>query len=415
MNIFISKPSQISSSAIHLPASKSESNRALIIQALASYQSNTNIHLENLSAARDTQTLIRLLKSEDQILDVIDAGTTMRFLTAYLAITQQNKILTGTPRMCERPIHILVNALKDLGFEINYLGKTDFPPIEIVPSKNNIKHEIHILASVSSQYISALLMIAPLLPQGLRLILEGAVNSKPYIEMTLHQMAFFGIQCTWAENCIEILPQKYESKHYFVESDWSGASYWYSLVALSDDTTLELIGLKADSLQGDSVIQHLMLDFGVKTEFTEKGVLISKQSDFKFEKEKILIDFKDCPDLAQTIIALCSILHIKGEFTGLESLRIKETDRIAALQNEIQKFGVVLSEPKTGVWQLDFEEKIIDSTISIQTYDDHRMAMAFAPLALKYDLEIENTDVVRKSYPSFWDDLGKLGFGMRLL
>jgi 3-phosphoshikimate 1-carboxyvinyltransferase len=391
---------------IQLASSKSESNRALIINALSGFKGD----LQNLSSARDTQTMIRLLKSEDPIADVIDAGTTMRFLTAYFAATGQTKTMTGTPRMCERPIGILVEALKTIGAEIDYLKQEGYPPLQIHGLGEQKNNEVTIRGDVSSQYISALTMIAPTLPQGLKIHLTGELGSIPYIKMTLAQMKAFGVEAEadWENKVISIAPQAYAPTSYKVESDWSGASYWYSIVALStfEDTRVELLGLKENSLQGDSAIVDIMTQLGVKSTFTADGVLLTK-----IPAQKTLDwDFTNCPDLAQTVAVTCVAKGIEATFTGIESLKIKETDRILALQNELKKFGGSLTEVITNtaykVSGSGFEFGSNDITIA--TYDDHRMAMAFAPLAMLTDVTIEEPHVVVKSYPSFWDDLKKV-------
>lgn len=409
-NLSIKQSKVLQNSKIDLPSSKSESNRALIIQALAKYQSNTKIDLKNISTARDTQTMLRLLESQDNILDVLDAGTTMRFLTAYLTITNQEKTLTGTVRMQERPIKILVEALQSLGFQIDYLKNEGFPPIQIkkVDFKNIQKSKLSIPANISSQYISALLMIAPLLPNGLVLELEGKISSRPYIQMTLDLIEKFAVNYTWNNNLISISKQNYKTQTYQIESDWSGASYWLSLVALSENLKLELIGLRENSLQGDKAIIDLMQNFGVKSIFTKEGLEIEKvKQDFS---SNVKIDFSNCPDLAQTVFVVCTALKIKLEAKGLESLRIKETDRIEALKQELAKFGGKVTEKKQ-TWFLEFDESVeIKKPVFINTYEDHRMAMAFAPLASYFDLIIENPSVVNKSYPSFWEDWEKVGF-----
>jgi 3-phosphoshikimate 1-carboxyvinyltransferase len=407
-NILLRKSTSPFDVKIALASSKSESNRALIINALAKDSSE---NLVNLSTARDTQTMIRLLQSTDQTADVIDAGTTMRFLTAYFTATNQNKIMTGTPRMCERPIGILVDALRTLGAEIEYLAKEGYPPLHIKGFPKQITSEITIRGDVSSQYISALLMIAPSLPQGLTINLTGDLGSIPYIKMTLEQMRAFGVEyvANWEEKLIKVLPSTYLSTVYKIESDWSGASYWYSIVALSafENTQVELLGLKENSLQGDSDIANIMSHLGVKSIFTENGVLLTKIP----AKTKLNWDFTNCPDLAQTVAVTCAAKGIEAVFTGIESLKIKETDRVLALQNELKKFGGDLVEiEKNETYQVCSNQSIssINYPISIKTYDDHRMAMAFAPLAMLMDVTIEEPNVVVKSYPSFWDDIKKV-------
>lgn len=402
-NILLRKSTSPFNVKIALASSKSESNRALIINALANFSGD----LQNLSTARDTQTMIRLLKSTDQTADVIDAGTTMRFLTAYFAATNQNKIMTGTPRMCERPIGILVDALRSIGAEIDYLKKEGYPPLHIKGFSEQKSNEVTIRGDVSSQYISALLMIAPTLPQGLTIKLIGELGSIPYIKMTLEQMKAFGVNydANWEQKIIKILPDIYQSTTYKIESDWSGASYWYSIVALSEfeDTQVELLGLKENSLQGDSDIVNIMSHLGVKSTFTENGVFLTKIP----AKKTLCWDFTNCPDLAQTVAVTCAAKHIEATFTGIESLKIKETDRIVALQNELQKFGGELIEVVKNTEYLVRKSAVQSPkyTVTIATYDDHRMAMAFAPLAMLMDVVIEEPNVVVKSYPSFWEDL----------
>ena len=393
---------------IALASSKSESNRALIINALAKDSSQ---NLLNLSTARDTQTMIRLLQSTDQTADVIDAGTTMRFLTAYFTATNQNKIMTGTPRMCERPIGILVDALRTLGADIEYIAKDGFPPLHIKGFSEQKTSEVTIRGDVSSQYISALLMIAPILPQGLTIHLTGDLGSIPYIKMTLEQMRSFGVSyaANWEEKTIKISPSAYQSTVYKIESDWSGASYWYSIVALSafESTQVELLGLKENSLQGDSDIVKIMNHLGVKSIFTDEGVLLSKIP----AETTLNWDFTNCPDLAQTVAVTCAAKGIEATFTGIESLKIKETDRVLALQNELKKFGGDLIEVEKNIKYKVVPNQSVTSNqspVTIATYDDHRMAMAFAPLAMLMDVTIEEPNVVVKSYPSFWEDIKKV-------
>jgi 3-phosphoshikimate 1-carboxyvinyltransferase len=387
---------------IQLASSKSESNRSLIIQAL----SNEKIELHNLSEARDTQTMMRLLKSNEQELNVLDAGTTMRFLIAYCTVAKPGKVLRGTPRMHERPVKLLVDALTKLGASIQYLHNEGYPPIRVEGLPQGQKQAaISIRGDVSSQYISALLMIAPTLSQGLKLTLEGKIGSRPYIAMTLGLMQRFGIQYLWEGNVITIAPQNYGKGSYTIESDWSGASYWYSLVALAEDAEVKLLGLRKDSLQGDIAIVEIMDKLGVTSTFDEEGVLLQK----KEAVEELAYDFSDCPDLAQTVAVTCAAKGIPCTMTGLESLYIKETDRVAALREELSKIGASLLEDKE-TWELKpgINPKKINQ-VQFHTYEDHRMAMAFAPLAALMDVVIEDPDVVVKSYPGFWKDLGQAG------
>jgi 3-phosphoshikimate 1-carboxyvinyltransferase len=402
--ILVKKQSGGIKEKIRLASSKSESNRALIINALSGFGGE----LQNLSTARDTQTMIRLLKSEDAVADVLDAGTTMRFLTAYFAVTNQTKTMTGTPRMCERPIGILVDALRSIGCEIDYLGKEGYPPTQLKGFSEQKNNEISIRGDVSSQYISALLMISPLLPNGLSINLLGDIGSIPYITMTIKQMEAFGVKVSadWDAKKLSVEAQKYQPTSYQIESDWSGASYWYSIVALAEneDVEIELLGLKENSLQGDSVIVNIMSELGVKSTFTPDGVLLQKtMANPLFEW-----DFTDCPDLAQTVAVVLVAKKIKGIFTGLESLKIKETDRVLALQNELAKIGGTLEEVEAKTRYEVNSGGSWTKTPTFETYDDHRMAMAFAPLAMILDVIIEEPGVVAKSYPSYWEDLGKI-------
>ena len=403
--ILVHPPQQPIRAEIRLASSKSESNRALIINALTHFKSV----LTNVSEARDSQTMQRLLLSEEPVADVIDAGTTMRFLTAYFAITGQTKTMTGTARMCERPIGLLVDALRTLGATINYQKNEGYPPLSLEGFKYSGVNQLRIRGDVSSQYISALLMIAPLLPEGLTIALEGEIGSRPYIEMTLHQMACFGIEyrADWPAKTITIAAQEYQPKPYAIESDWSGASYWYSLVALAEDAEVELLGLKEESLQGDSAIVQIMEHLGVQSTFTERGVLLQKTT----AAPALGWDFTHCPDLAQTVAACCAMKNIHLTLTGVESLKIKETDRIFALQQELRKLGAELLEVEPNT---TYEVKRLDAgepsgtKPSIHTYDDHRMALAFAPVGMLRPVLIEEPGVVVKSYPSFWEHLGRI-------
>lgn len=386
---------------LKLAASKSESNRALIINALAKQPG----HLKNLSEARDTKTMQNLLNETDKTWDVMDAGTTMRFLTAYAAVNGFNKVLTGTPRMQQRPIKILVDALRKIGVDIQYLKNEGYPPHEILRFDAQKTDRIQVRGDVSSQYISALAMIAPMLPEGLTIELTGKIGSRPYIEMTLALMKQFGAKVQFVDNIIHISSGPYKTGTYEIESDWSGASYWFSFVSLAHEAQVKLLGLRQDSLQGDNAIIKIMDKLGVQANFDDKGVLLTKKP-FNNVNE---LDFAHCPDLAQTVSVTLAAKGITATLTGIESLRIKETDRIAAIQNEIGKFGARLEDIGDEKWQLLPCDEI-PGKLFINTYDDHRMAMAFAPLATLTDLEIENPNVVQKSYPGFWDDMKKAGF-----
>ncbi len=392
---------------IPLPSSKSESNRALIINALAGGDID---NLSNLAEARDTQTMIRLLAdATSPIADVLDAGTTMRFLTAYYAITGSTKKMTGTARMCERPIGILVDALRSLGASIDYDNQAGYPPLQIGGFRYAGCRTLSIRGDVSSQFISAILMISPLLPEGIALQITGSLGSKPYVEMTLAQMAQFGIKASvdWTQGLIDIPAQKYSAAPFAVESDWSGASYWYSMVALSpfEDSSLELLGLKEASLQGDAAIRDIMLPLGVKSTYTGRGYLLTKCEALS----ELTWDFTDCPDLAQTISVVAAVKNIVLHLTGVESLKVKETDRVLALQNELKKLGAELREMKTNELYTVSGSFISEGIVpEIDTYDDHRMAMAFAPVGLLREIVIHEPGVVAKSYPSFWSHVDLL-------
>ncbi len=411
-NILLSfKGSKQINTEIKLTGSKSECNRALIISAL----SKGSVSVENLSVAADTVTLDKVLKtlSEEteelsaQIVDIGPAGTAMRFLTAFLSIQSGKFFLTGTERMKQRPIEILAEALKNIGADISYEENNGFPPLRISGPFKQSSATVRIKGDISSQYISALLMIAPSLPLGLTLAIEGELTSKPYVEMTLAMLAQVGIRHEWSENTITIKPQLFSTAKLYVEPDWSAASYWYAVAALADEASIFLPGLNGYSLQGDSKITEIMANFGITSQFKNGGVYLKKE--YKTLERKIF-DLKDCPDLAQTVIVVCAALGHDCTFTGLETLKIKETNRILALQTELAKIGVKLIE-KNFSYKLDCSQLHFPDQLFVSTYEDHRMAMAFAPLALKINtLEIEEKHVVEKSYPYFWDDLEKAGF-----
>ena len=388
---------------VSLPASKSESNRALIIQALCEHP----FTLHNLASARDTQTMIRLLASEGHVLDVIDAGTTMRFLTAYFAAVGRDQILTGTPRMCKRPIGLLVDALRSLGAEIEYWKQEGFPPLHIISKGGGLTGgEVSLPGNISSQFISALLMIGPVLPGGLEIQLKGKITSRPYIEMTLSLMEYFGVEAEWEDNVIKVPARSYIGKSYTIESDWSAASYWYSFVALADAGEVKLLGLRNPSRQGDSKIADLMVDFGVHTDFQGDGVLLKKVP--IADMSEVAVDFTDFPDLAQTVAVVSGATGKPIRMSGLHTLRIKETDRIAALQTELQKFNIRMTSTDDVHFRVHGDFQPYNGSVS--TYEDHRMAMAFAPLAMKQpNLLVKDPEVVQKSYPEFWDHLGEVG------
>jgi len=400
-SVTLTHPNGVLTGTINLPASKSEANRALIIAAL----SGGNSTIENLSEANDTQLLQRLLKSDAETIDAEDAGTVMRFLTAYYAVTGQKKVLTGTERMCQRPIKVLVDALRELGASIDYLKEEGYPPLQLNGFAGTGDNSLKVRSDISSQYISALLMIAPLLPDGLVLKLEGKIGSRPYIEMTLALMQHFGVSATFEENTITVPHQNYKPATFAVEPDWSAASYWYSMVALAKEADIILPGLKENSYQGDRAIVEIMNRLGVYTEFISEGIRLTK----KHCEKRVAYDFTNCPDLAQTIVALCAALGVTLEMTGVESLRIKETDRIQALQIEVLTMGASLNEITPGVFRME-PAILTKRELSFRTYQDHRMAMAFAPIALLEPVQIQESSVVRKSYPRFWEDLEKVGF-----
>ena len=400
--IFVKQKSSLKGSVDHLPASKSISNRVLILDALSGNKST----LHNLSDANDTQLMLKLVRSADLTIDVEDAGTTMRFLTAYFGVTNQHKVITGTHRMKERPIGILVDALRSLGADIAYVEKEGYPPLEIKQFSGQKTSSLRIRGDVSSQFISALMMVAPTLPQGLTLKLDGKVGSRPYIEMTASLMRLFGASCEVLDTQVNIPPKRYHSIEFTAESDWSGSSYWFAFACLAREAEILLPRLSLQSLQGDSAIVQIMENAGVQTSMQGNVVKLSKTK----KLQDIEWDFTHCPDLAQTVAVVCAAKGIHGKFTGLESLRIKETDRIAALQTELRKIGADFLEEE-GSWKV-IPSPNLPERASFQTYKDHRMAMAFAPLATLMDIEIENPLVVRKSYPGFWDDLQLLGFAV---
>ena len=397
---------------ITLAGSKSISNRVLIIRALC----EENFSVQSLATARDTELLLQLLESKEETRDAGAAGTTFRFMTAFLSRQPGTQVLTGTERMKNRPIGVLVDALRQLGAEISYLEKEGYPPLRI-GAASNFGHStrLSIPASTSSQYISALLLIAPTLPGGLSLHLQGKVVSRPYIEMTLKLMQYFGAGHNWQGDTIHIHPQKYLPRPFLVEADWSAASYYYAMAAFAGEAHLQLNGLFENSVQGDAVLAEMMRAFGVETTFNETGILLAKPSSTlpaPFEW-----DFLLCPDLAQTLAVVCCGLGARGVFTGLDTLRIKETDRIAALQAELAKVRCRLEplapektpRPERLYFQTQGKARV-EGIPSFATYEDHRMAMAFAPLAMLGPIRIEDPRVVAKSYPAFWEDLRKVGF-----
>lgn len=403
MRYLLTAPSHIKAT-IQLPASKSISNRALIIHAL----SKGNEVLSNLSDCDDTRVMVKALTENEEVIDILAAGTAMRFLTAYLSSTPGTHIITGTERMQQRPIQILVNALRELGADIEYTRNEGFPPLRIKGTQLN-GNNIALKGNVSSQYISALLMIGPMLKNGLHLQLTGEVVSRPYINLTLQLMKDFGASAQWtSDQSISVDPQPYRCIPFTVESDWSAASYWYQMVALSSEADIELTGLFRHSYQGDSRGAEVFAKLGVETEYTEKGVRIRKNGNCVMRLDE---DFVDIPDLAQTFVVTCALLNVPFRFTGLQSLKIKETDRIEALKAEMKKLGYVLHDENDSILYWNGERIEQQSSPIIKTYEDHRMAMAFAPTVIHYPtIQIDEPQVVSKSYPRYWDDLQKAGF-----
>lgn len=391
--------------SVCLPGSKSESNRALILQAL----SGNGFQIQNLSTARDTQNLKNMLAADQQIVDVIDAGTSMRFLTAYYAATNQHKIITGSARIKKRPMSPLVNALNQMGFDVRYVEEEGFAPIEIFPIKSleKLESEVHIPGNISSQFITALLLIAPFLPNGLKIYFTTTLTSKPYVEMTLSMLQHFGVKYAWSENSIAIDNCPLKTVNYCVGSDWSAASYWYSMAFLADEAEIFLEGLQNNWNQGDRIMADWMKRFSVATEFKDGGARITN---IHTSYPRVMkLDFADNPDLAQTFAVIFAAKDVAATFTGIDSLRIKETDRIQALQNELRKCGYKFDySDEFFFYQL--RGKFHLPTAPIHTYDDHRMAMSFAALSVLDEIEIENPDVVVKSYPELWSEMKKVGF-----
>lgn len=405
MKYKITAPKSPIYTSIKLPASKSISNRALILKAL----SNSPFPIENLSDCDDTKVMLEVFNSKTNTFDIGAAGTSMRFLTAYLSKIPGEWVITGSERMQQRPINTLVEALNTLGAHIEYLKSQGFPPLKIRGSALD-GGDIFLSGGISSQFISALLMIAPTMEKGLTLHLEGDVISIPYIKLTLRMMEKFGVKCDWVDNVIKILPNDYKPIPYLVESDWSAASYWYSIAALSSDAKIELKGLFKESGQGDSKVAELFQDLGVETEFKEDGVILTKTDRIA---KKLFHNFINEPDLAQTFVVVCCMMGVPFLFTGLQTLKIKETDRIEALKAEMKKLGYVITDSQNSILEWDGERCEPEQTPVIATYEDHRMAMAFAPAALKLEnLTIAEPMVVTKSYPYFWEDLSKAGFSV---
>ena len=404
MEQLIIKFDKFKNNVITLNSSKSESNRLLIIQAL----SKEIINIYNLSNANDTIILKNLLnKNPNSIWNIKDAGTTMRFLTSFLSLKRNDVKITGSKRMEKRPIAILVDALNEIGAKIKYLKKEGYPPIYIKNKINQKINSIQIKGNISSQYISSLLLIAPILKNGIEIKIIEPLYSQPYVEMTLSLMKNFGIKYKWNKNKIKITNQKYLSGSYKIESDWSAASYWYSIISINDHIkTLKLIGLRKNSFQGDKIIADIMKNIGVYTRFESDGILLIKNSNLESTKE---INFKNCPDLAQTILVIAAVKKIKLKLKGLESLKIKETDRLIAMKKELKKIGCNFYEANDE-WILEKRNHKLPKKLIINTYKDHRVAMSFASLSSKLELVIRDPKVVNKSYPNFWNDIESIGY-----
>ncbi|MBS1533667.1 MAG: 3-phosphoshikimate 1-carboxyvinyltransferase [Bacteroidetes bacterium] len=409
MNLKLFPSSLQSNTKLVISGSKSETNRLLLLQALY-----PELTLENTSDSDDADAMRQAIeqsknnRQENLVIDVHHAGTAMRFLTAFFATQITGEVtLTGSERMQQRPIKILVDALRQLGAEIHYLKEDGFPPLRII-GKKIAQNQINISADVSSQYISALLLVASKLDDGLEIILEGQITSFPYIKMTLSLLGELGIKTAFENNLIRIWPaHQLKQNHLVVESDWSSASYWYSFVSMSEiGTQIQLSDFKQNSLQGDSALVQLYESLGVTSTFLPKHILqLTKVSAPK--TQFFQADLNDSPDLAQTLVASCLGLGIACQLTGLHTLKIKETDRLQALQTEIQKLGGNIQITGDSLCLAPVQN--LNHNVSISTYQDHRMAMAFAPLALRIPIEIKQAEVVSKSYPEFWNDLQKAG------
>ncbi len=407
MKLHLSKPDKdLLNANIRITGSKSETNRLLLLQSLY-----PDISVANHSNSDDAQVMQKGLEIAAGEVDIHHAGTAMRFLTSYFACTEGTSVLlTGSKRMKERPIKILVEALRTLGANIEYAEKEGYPPLRIL-GKRLEGNKVSLPADVSSQYISSLLLVAPRLPKGLKLELIGKITSVPYIKMTLGLLNDLGVRTYFTDNTITIDPlHKAEEKTFVVESDWSAASYYYSLVAMGAvGSEITLTAYKKDSLQGDSVLAEIYKAFGVETSFLEHSILLKKSTD-SLAKE-LTLDLANAPDIAQTIAVTCLGLDMDCHLTGLHTLPIKETDRLAAMKTELEKLGATVSTTEESL-TLNATKNLVQNQ-NIDTYNDHRMAMAFAPLALKVDLGINDAMVVSKSYPDFWKDLKKAGFGIR--
>ncbi len=404
MNLLLQTSHSNLQAQIAVTGSKSETNRLLLLQALF-----PNITLANTSNSDDSEVMQKALKGNDEIVDIHHAGTAMRFLTAYFAVNEGREVmLTGSSRMQERPIKILVEALEQLGAKISYEKEVGYPPIRIKGQKIAAS-KVTMAANVSSQYISALLLVAPKLENGLELTLEGDITSIPYIKMTLALLNDLNIKTSFEGNVIKVYPKpEVESKVMTVESDWSSASYFFSLAALSEQASISLTSYKETSLQGDSALIEIYQKMGVETRFEGNKMTLTKKENFNFES--VNFELNNTPDIAQTIVVTCLGLGIGCHLTGLHTLKIKETDRLEALRIELTKLGANISVTNDSLTLVASNH--INSNVAIATYNDHRMAMAFAPLAVRVPIIIDNAEVVSKSYPDFWKDLENLGFQM---
>ena len=403
MHLFLQHSKINPSTDITITGSKSESNRLLLLKALF-----TNLEINNVSNSDDSQYMLKALKSDDSTVDIHHAGTAMRFLTAYFATLEgKTTLLTGSQRMQERPIKILVDALRELGADIEYDKEEGYPPLRIT-GKTLKNDEVRLKANVSSQYISALLLMATKLKNGLKLHLDGKITSVPYINMTLSLLNQIGVETSFEGQLIQVKPYlDTVSKTLTVESDWSSASYFYSIIALSPvGTQINLSTYKKDSLQGDAVLQAIYKQLGVTTTFEGSNINLKKTTTQL--PESLNLDLANAPDIAQTIVVSCLGLQVNCNLTGLHTLKIKETDRLEALKNEINKFGTAIKITNDSLHLLD--PKSLTPNAIIETYNDHRMAMAFAPLALRTEFSIKEAEVVSKSFPDFWENLKQLGF-----
>ena len=401
MDFLISHTSKSINADLILPPSKSISNRALIIQALC----QSKPKLLNLSQSSDTQSLVQALQTTSKTIDIGDAGTSMRFLTAYLSQQEGSYILTGSDRMKERPIGHLVEALNSIGADINYLEKDGFPPLAI-NGKALEGGKVDISTSVSSQFVSALLLIAPTLKKGLSLSLKGELLSKPYIKMTLDIMRYFGIQSSWTNNTIQVEPQNYVSKDLKVESDWSALAFILQAMSIAKSAQVSISGLSKDSWQGDSYVLNLFEKFGLQYKFKDEKLYLKKlNKDLNGDYNVNLID---TPDLAQAYCCTLSALSKSAKIKGLNNLKLKESHRLKALHMELNKIG---QHSRYSEDTIQLESSVLHTpTESFDSHNDHRMAMCLAPFALLFDIKIKNIEVVNKSYPSYWEDLKKMGF-----